>query len=170
MQPSEATVTALDTFVKANNLEVTATSPHGEWVTIKTTVGQANKLFGAKYETFVHTGTSQSLVRTLSVSLPSELADHVDVVHPTTAFVSPDARLMPVGRTKVDKRAVPASCNSTITPACLSSSSDWPASCAVAGPVRVARANGCALSPSDSRGHGPSGSAASNCSSATGSR
>lgn len=59
------------------------------------------------------------LVRSLSVSLPSELVGHVDVVHPTTSFAEPDFRLTPIGRSTVKERAVPTSCNETITPACL---------------------------------------------------
>ncbi|KAJ6483869.1 peptidase S8/S53 domain-containing protein [Mycena vitilis] len=64
-------------------------------------------------------------MRTLSVSLPSELVGHVDVVHPTTEFVESDTRLATVTSFSRDKRATPSpSCDSsvatgTITPACL---------------------------------------------------
>jgi len=59
------------------------------------------------------------------VSLPSELVGHVDVLHPTTEFTDPNARLVPTVSNALDKRARPAaSCNSNVatgvvTPACL---------------------------------------------------
>lgn len=120
MQPSPASVAAVNAFAEANNLKMTSTSPNGDWVSFTTTVGHANTLFGANYETFAHASMAQPIVRTLSVSLPSDLVGHVDVVHPTTSFADPDMRLTPiVTPTMIDKRAVPESCNSTITPSCL---------------------------------------------------
>lgn len=118
MQPSAATVSAFNAFAKANDIKTTQVSPNGEWLSISTTVGQANKLFGASFDNFAHPDLAEPIVRTLSVSLPSELAGHVDVVHPTTSFEEPNARLTPI-RMTVDKRAIPAACNSTITPTCL---------------------------------------------------
>ena len=118
MSPSASTLSAFNAFVKANNLQTADVSPNGEWVSLTTTVGQANALFGAKFETFTHAEMSEPIVRTLSVSLPSELVGHVDVVHPTTSFEDPNVRLSPITAT-VDKRAIPAACNSTITPTCL---------------------------------------------------
>jgi tripeptidyl-peptidase-1 len=63
-------------------------------------------------------------MRTLTVSLPSELVGRVDVLHPTTEFVDPNPRLAPVTSFSLDKRAPAASCNSSVatgvvTPTCL---------------------------------------------------
>lgn len=110
---------AFDAFAKANNLKTTVVSPNGEWLSFTTTVGEANKLFGTSFQTFEDTATQKSLVRTLSVSLPSELVGHVDVVHPTTSFEDSNVRLTPIRTGFSAKRTVPSSCNSTITPACL---------------------------------------------------
>ena len=124
VQPSAATLAAFSSFAKANNLKTTSVSPHGDWISVTTTAGQANSLFGAHFQDFVRQGSSQLLVRTLSVSLPSELVGHVEVVHPTTSFDDSDPRLAsfsstPTRRSKAAKRDVPSSCNSTITPTCL---------------------------------------------------
>ncbi|KAJ7451298.1 peptidase S8/S53 domain-containing protein [Mycena latifolia] len=64
-----------------------------------------------------------TITRTLSVSLPSELVGHIDVLHPTTEFVELNARLSPPMCTH-NRRAPAASCNSSVasgvvTPACL---------------------------------------------------
>ena len=120
MQPSPASTAAVNAFAKANGLNMTSVSPNGDWVSFTTTVGHANTLFGAQYTTFTHASMSQPIVRTLSVSLPSELVGHVDVVHPSTSFDGPDMRLMSVVSPRPpNKREVPESCNSTITPSCL---------------------------------------------------
>ncbi|KAF7316158.1 Family S53 protease-like protein [Mycena indigotica] len=70
------------------------------------------------------------IMRTLSMSLPSELAGHIDVVHPSTAFTVPDTRPRKSIQfdSVVPKRdaAAPESCNvndsnprNVLTPACL---------------------------------------------------
>lgn len=68
---------------------------------------------------------THTLTRTLSVSLPSELVGHVDVLHPTTQFLSSTSGRRR-GRSKVDLTdGPPASCNTTVestgvvTPTCL---------------------------------------------------
>jgi tripeptidyl-peptidase-1 len=90
----------------------------GDWVQFTTTVEHANTLFNASYQTFVHQGTSQTLTRTLSYSLPQALVGHVNTVLPTTSFDAQNARLVPAPKQTV-KRAIPGSCNTTITPSCL---------------------------------------------------
>jgi tripeptidyl-peptidase-1 len=90
----------------------------GEWVQFTTTVEHANKLFNASYQTFVHQSTSQTLNRTLSYSLPQALVGHVNTVLPTTSFDVQGIR--PISAPKQStKRAIPATCNDTITPSCL---------------------------------------------------
>ena len=120
VQPAPESLAAFNTFAKANNLQTRNISPNGEWVAVTTTVGKANALFGTQYEDFEHEALAKPLVRTLSVSLPSELVGHVEVLHPTTSFENPNMRLTPLPNPiPVEKRDVPAACNSTITPACL---------------------------------------------------
>ncbi|KAJ7230048.1 family S53 protease-like protein [Mycena pura] len=125
VQPSAETVAAFNSFASANGLESTVISPNGDWVSIILPVSQANQLFAAKFEKFSHPSLTESITRTLSVSLPSELVGHVDVLHPTTEFTDPNARLTPIESNTLDKRATPAaSCNSNVatgvvTPKCL---------------------------------------------------
>ncbi|KAJ6450427.1 family S53 protease-like protein [Mycena vitilis] len=125
VQPSAETDAAFNAFASANGLKPTVISPNGDWVSITLPVSQANDLFAAQFEVFSHPSLAGNIMRTLSVSLPSELVGHVDVVHPTTEFVEPDTRLAPVTSFSRDKRATPSpSCDSsvatgTITPACL---------------------------------------------------
>ncbi|KAK7045080.1 family S53 protease-like protein [Favolaschia claudopus] len=124
--PSSDAVTAFNSFASANGLKTSVISPYGDWISATLPVSQANKLFGAKYTNFTHSGLPAPLSRTLSVSLPDVLVGHVDVIHPSTAFTPPNARLMPsiaFDATKRDATA-PAECDTSnprnsITPACL---------------------------------------------------
>lgn len=123
-QPSAETVSVFNAFASANGLTPTVISPNGDWVSITLAVSKANTLFAAEFEHFMHPSLKGPITRTLSVSLPSELVGHVDVLHPTTAFVSPDVRLVPAVP-HLDRRGEPAaSCNSSdpfsvVTPTCL---------------------------------------------------
>ncbi|KAJ7037158.1 subtilisin-like protein [Mycena alexandri] len=130
VKPSPKTVSAFRTFTSRNNLTSTVISPNEDWVSISLPVSRANQLFGAQFELFSHPSLANNLTRTLSVSLPSELVGHVDVIHPTTAFHYPKTRrLRPVKSDRqLEKRAgsgsPPGSCNTSIpsnvmTPACL---------------------------------------------------
>ncbi|KAJ7697244.1 subtilisin-like protein [Mycena rosella] len=122
-QPSAETVAAFNAFASANGLKPTVISPNGDWVTISLPVSQANKLFGAEFEVFMHPSLPGPITRTLSVSLPSELVGHVEVLDPTTAFVAGDV-CPPIPASTIARDAPAASCDTSlatgvITPACL---------------------------------------------------
>ncbi|KAJ7302738.1 subtilisin-like protein [Mycena albidolilacea] len=126
--PSTDAVNAFNAFTSANGLKSSVTSPYGEWVSVSLPVSKANQLFGAKFTNFTHADLPAPIIRTLSVSLPSELANFVQVVHPTTAFTTPKARLGQSIRIDIPNRrrdaTAPAECdtsnpNNSITPACL---------------------------------------------------
>ncbi|KAJ2975171.1 hypothetical protein NUW54_g11774 [Trametes sanguinea] len=96
---------------------------------ISVPVNQANKLLNAEFSVFNHTASGTTAIRTLAYSIPSDLQGHLDLIHPTTSFVQPQTgRVMNfVPRkdgnaplvTNRTSAAVPASCQSQITPACL---------------------------------------------------
>ncbi|KAF7363118.1 Family S53 protease-like protein [Mycena venus] len=125
VKPSSATTSAFNNFASAHGLNATVISPHEDWVSITLPVSQANDLFAAQFEVYSHPSMSNTITRTLSVSLPAELVGHVQVIHPTTAFVKPGGRMgSTTGYVQHKKRAV--SCNTSladgiITPACLQS-------------------------------------------------
>ncbi|XP_006462127.1 hypothetical protein AGABI2DRAFT_193429 [Agaricus bisporus var. bisporus H97] len=101
----------------------------GNWVTVRVSVAQAERMLGTKYNVYRHSKSGESVVRTMSYSLPSELHSHIDVVAPTTyfgtmksmrvtSFLQPE--IEPVDPS-AKPSAAPASCLSTtvITPDCL---------------------------------------------------
>ncbi|KAE9382492.1 hypothetical protein BT96DRAFT_1027634 [Gymnopus androsaceus JB14] len=82
VQPSSETVSAFSAFASANGLEPTVISPNGDWVSITLPVSQANQLFATQFEVFTHPDMLNTITRTLSVSLPSELVGHIDLHQP----------------------------------------------------------------------------------------
>ncbi|KAJ7231629.1 subtilisin-like protein [Mycena rebaudengoi] len=111
-QPSPETVSAFHAFASANSLATTVISPNGDWVALTLPVSQASKLFAAEFELFMHPSLIEPITRTLSVSLPAELVGHVDVIHPTTAFIPPDVRLVS-STPQIRKRGPAASCDTS---------------------------------------------------------
>ncbi|KAJ7173519.1 peptidase S8/S53 domain-containing protein [Mycena filopes] len=106
----------------------------GEWITIRVSVAQAERMLGTTYGVYTHAASGSSVVRTMEYSLPQELHSHVDVVTPTTyfgtfhsmrstSFVQPQTASLEGASdsfaAEISPLAVPASCGSTVTPACL---------------------------------------------------
>lgn len=58
----------------------------GDYLTIRTTYGTARDLLGSQFHVYEHRSTGATVVRTTQVSLPRQVADHIDVVYPATNF------------------------------------------------------------------------------------
>ncbi|KAK7045104.1 family S53 protease-like protein [Favolaschia claudopus] len=126
VQPSNETRDAFTTFASANGLTPPfVLSPNEDWMSLTLTVGAANQLFAASYQLFTADGLPAPFIRTLSISLPSELAGHIEVIHPSTSFppsssgggassqqVMPSRRHLE-RRTKRAAESVPATSNLT---------------------------------------------------------
>jgi tripeptidyl-peptidase-1 len=103
----------------------------GDWVTVRISVAQAERMLGNKYNVYHHAKSGDTVVRAMSYSLPRELHSHIDVVAPTTffgtfrsmrttSFLQPDIKPVDSNDKQFDSDAtVPASCGTTVTPACL---------------------------------------------------
>jgi tripeptidyl-peptidase-1 len=93
-------------------------------------VAKANDLLSTDFSVFTHVETGKTSIRTLAYSIPAVLQDHIDFFHPTTSFTRPMAarpkftaiktkRAEPAADVAPVSNAVPASCNTVITPTCL---------------------------------------------------
>ena len=64
----------------------------GNWMMVSgMPVPRANEILGASYQLYRHVETNDSVVRTVSYSLPEALHGHIQTVVPTTYFSSPRA-------------------------------------------------------------------------------
>lgn len=113
---------------------VTVLGANGQVITIQIPVQNANALLDARFVNYEKNGIRK--IRTLSYSVPEEVAEYIDIVTPTTFFGETKAfapSFMPEGLepTKTEKRQVPAAnvtipnvtaprpCSTSITPACI---------------------------------------------------
>ena len=124
--PSQETLDAVNAFLKENDITAKSMSPAGDWLGFQLTVSKANELFDADFNVFQHQDSGRESLVTMAYSLPSDLSQHVEVVHPAISFSNPFGRptfsvpvKAPAPATNISSNAVPASCSSTITPACL---------------------------------------------------
>ncbi|KAI0294255.1 subtilisin-like protein [Multifurca ochricompacta] len=131
--PTPESVDAVTSFLSAHGITATKGSPAGDWLNIDVTVAQADALFDGQFTTFEHTASGTTSVRSLGYSIPASLKGHLDFVHPTITFPQ-DPNHQPVFSIPIPRRAslearkpggnittdaVPASCASEVTPACL---------------------------------------------------
>ena len=64
-------------------------TPNGDFVTLDTTVGEAERLLAAQYWTFTHTSSGRTVSRLaagVTYTLPEGVASAIDFVAPTTTF------------------------------------------------------------------------------------
>ncbi|KAJ7202845.1 family S53 protease-like protein [Mycena pura] len=129
MEPTTDSVNAVTTWLASHDLKPTVASPYGEWLTVEVPVSKANEMLNANYETFTHTESGLQITRTLEYSLPADLHASVEAIHPATGFGRPlgagrapvvtATSSRPPVNTTILPDAVPASCATTVTPACL---------------------------------------------------
>jgi tripeptidyl-peptidase-1 len=99
----------------------------GQFISFSTTVETANKLLNTTFMNFENAGASK--IRTTEYSVPDKVSGFIDLIDPTTYFGKTVAnRVIPVTaisgtQTTKDlppsKRAIDASCQTSITPRCL---------------------------------------------------
>ena len=129
----------MESWLSAHGLDPSACqrSHAGDWVTIRVSVAQAEKMLGTQYNVYRHGKSDDYVVRAMNYSLPSVLHEHVAVVAPTTYFgtmksmkatsfiqkdrptIETDADFAHLLTGPASLATVPTSCNSVITPACL---------------------------------------------------
>ncbi|KAJ7028409.1 family S53 protease [Mycena alexandri] len=120
LAPTAAATAAVQSWLASYNLTAKTASSAGDWLSLAVPVSQANELLAAKYETFQHLGSGKTYARTLSFSLPADVADFIADIHPTSTFNNP-LSLGPVISTPKPAAINPdaSSCATTVTPACL---------------------------------------------------
>ncbi|KAF7359720.1 Serine protease S53 [Mycena venus] len=84
--PSAETLDRVNTWLAASNLMASPLTSAGDWVKVNMTVAQANTLLAADFSTFQIAATNQTVIRTLSYSIPSALQNSIHWIHPTISF------------------------------------------------------------------------------------
>ncbi|KAI0367268.1 family S53 protease [Pilatotrama ljubarskyi] len=127
--PKPESVAAVNAWLNEQGIEATKLSPAGDWLSFSAPVSKASSLLDAQFSVFNHTPSGSTIIRTHAYSIPADLKGHLDLVHPTTAFTQPfkgpvlnfvpSSGNRPTPAVNLSSDAVPASCQSEVTPACL---------------------------------------------------
>lgn len=129
LKPSEETSNVAISWLQDSN--ITAITDDGDYVLFSSSVETANKLLNTKFAWYTN-AENQKVIRSLSYSVPGNVASHINFVQPTTRFGSLSALGSTVekidtgapfdGSVSFTGAAVQApniTCNLTITPECL---------------------------------------------------
>lgn len=128
--PHPSSVEMVDSWLAHYGITPGSRTASGDWITMTVTVEQAEKMLGTKYNVYKHAITSETIVRTMSYSLPRVIHEHVTVVAPATYFGTMKAMKATSFVESQDKdssivdelvNGVDASCSTKITPDCLRS-------------------------------------------------
>ncbi|THH10355.1 hypothetical protein EW145_g1384 [Phellinidium pouzarii] len=140
--PHPDSIADVDAWFEHHGIEPASVqrSPAGDWLSVSVSVAQAERMLGTKYHVFYNPESETYLVRTTAYALPRTLHTHVSLVAPTTYFggmrymrtmnfLQPDVKAIDGTEAAAQLKAVetkvkglvtvPASCEYTITPACL---------------------------------------------------
>ncbi|KAF7317715.1 Subtilisin-like protein [Mycena kentingensis (nom. inval.)] len=135
--PHPDTLEAVESWLQHHDIDPASAhhkSTGGEWITLHIPIAKLERMLSTSYGVYRNDKTGEEIVRTTSYSLPHELHNHIDVVTPTTyfstmrsmrstAFVQDAAPISALNKgsfaAEISPLAVPASCGSTVTPACL---------------------------------------------------
>ncbi|KAM7208200.1 subtilisin-like protein [Naviculisporaceae sp. PSN 640] len=84
-EPSQESTAKVSKWLQEHDIDYTV---NNDWITLTTNVGKAGRLLNASFGWYEYAGNSQShpKLRTLSYSVPDDVAAHVDLVQPTTRF------------------------------------------------------------------------------------
>jgi tripeptidyl-peptidase I len=85
VKPSDDTVSAVTQWLSENGLSATAITPSGDWLQFSVPVSKANQMLDADFSVFTHQDSGSQSVRTLAYSVPANLQEHIQLIHPTTA-------------------------------------------------------------------------------------
>ncbi|KAJ4374520.1 Tripeptidyl-peptidase sed2 [Didymella sp. IMI 355093] len=95
----------------------------GEWITFHAPVKRAESMLGTTFKTYQNqVRRDVKRVRSLSYSVPKAIRDHIDLIEPTVRFGQIKAErsnVLTQEAAPFSVAAVNATCNTTITPACL---------------------------------------------------
>jgi tripeptidyl-peptidase-1 len=122
IMPSKETVSSVSAWLESFGVE--DVNQDSDWLTIKTTVGVANKMLDTQFAWFVSEEQNpRKILRTLEYSVPDAVAEHINLVQPTTRFAAIRANHDTVNEIFSIQIAAAANvtvnCDTAITPACL---------------------------------------------------
>lgn len=86
--PTPDSVKAVTDWLTQHDIHAEAVSPSGDMLRIDIPVSKANTLLVANFTDFKDKNSGVTLTRTLSVTIPDDVAPHLQYIYPTTQYAS----------------------------------------------------------------------------------
>lgn len=123
--PRKETVDSVSAWLKSAGIDDFEEA--ADWVSFKTTVGTANKLLDTKFAWYISNEKKpRKALRALEYSVPDDVAEHINLVQPTTRFAALRPNDFTYNEVERFDSSIAASaanvtvnCDAGITPACL---------------------------------------------------
>jgi tripeptidyl-peptidase-1 len=123
IKPRAESTNAVLSWLEQSGIETRDIQNDGEWINFYAPVKRAEEMMGTSFKTYQSTVRPKvKRVRSLSYSVPKEVRSHIDIIQPTTRFGQIRAERNQVlykENVPFSTAAINATCNTTITPACL---------------------------------------------------
>ncbi len=84
VSPTPEAVQAVTNWLSQKNVTATRQSPSGDMLQIQVPFDKADELLNANFTAYVHAPTNTTVWRTLSYSVPADVAQHLSFIYPTT--------------------------------------------------------------------------------------
>ncbi|KAF7290096.1 Tripeptidyl peptidase A [Mycena chlorophos] len=121
--PSNHTLTAVESWLAANDARSVKWSAAKDSVSAVIDVARAEEMLATRFGVYEHQNSGKRALRTLAYSLPDSIADHIKFVHPTTAFMDLTDRRRSLARRDAAPNPLNQSdfisCWSVIDPPCV---------------------------------------------------
>ena len=136
LKPRSASTDSVLFWLKSSNVPAADIENDGEWINFYVSVANANAMLRTTFDVYRHEIDNKEMIRTLSYTVPKEVAKHITMIQPTTRFsrqlaqrstvkdiqdlaIASHDRKAPEVPKPITVEPVDPSCNNTITPACL---------------------------------------------------
>lgn len=134
VEPTADATSKFTAWLDANDISSSASSDSSaeNRYSLNIPVSKANEIFDTTFTTFKSTLSDVKTIQALQYSVPANLDSVIEVAHPTTSFSEPDPitpKLSSMNRRLTEREVksgdsptsevVPASCDDSVTPACL---------------------------------------------------
>lgn len=95
VRPTDLTIDSVHRWLEGHGVGHIAYSPAQDWISIIVPISKAEELLQTTYSKYEHDG-GHIANRATEWSLPLHLHDHIDVVQPTTSFLTPKPEHKPI--------------------------------------------------------------------------
>ena len=123
IKPRAESTNAVLSWLESSGVESRDIHNDGEWINFYAPVKRAEEMMGTSFKTYQsEVRPAIKKIRSLSYSVPKEVRSHIDMIQPTTRFGQIRAErsnVLTQEAAPFSVAAVNATCNTTITPACL---------------------------------------------------